>query len=56
MKAVILEFVHVPIFFNHCILYADSIPVIACVMNYSETSIHRFRQGSEKETVDPGKQ
>jgi hypothetical protein len=24
--------------------------------NYSETSIHRFRQGSEKETMDPGKQ
>jgi hypothetical protein len=23
---------------------------------YSETSIHRFRQGSEKETMDPGKQ
>jgi hypothetical protein len=23
---------------------------------YSETSIHRFHQGSEKETVDPGKQ
>jgi hypothetical protein len=21
---------------------------------YSETSIHRFRRGSEKETVDPG--
>jgi hypothetical protein len=24
--------------------------------NYSETSIHRFCQGSEKETMDPGKQ
>jgi hypothetical protein len=24
--------------------------------NYSETSIHRFRPGSEKETMDPGKQ
>jgi hypothetical protein len=23
---------------------------------YSEISIHRFRQGSEKETIDPGKQ
>jgi hypothetical protein len=23
---------------------------------YSETSIHRFRRGSEKETMDPGKQ
>jgi hypothetical protein len=23
---------------------------------YSETSIHRFRWGSEKETMDPGKQ
>jgi hypothetical protein len=23
---------------------------------YSETSIYRFRWGSEKETVDPGKQ
>jgi hypothetical protein len=23
---------------------------------YSETSIHRFRQGSEKEMMDPGKQ
>jgi hypothetical protein len=23
---------------------------------YSETSIHRFRGGSEKETMDPGKQ
>jgi hypothetical protein len=23
---------------------------------YSETSIHRFRQGSEKETMDPRKQ
>jgi hypothetical protein len=23
---------------------------------YSETSIHRFRQGFEKETMDPGKQ
>jgi hypothetical protein len=23
---------------------------------YSETSIRRFRQGSEKETMDPGKQ
>jgi hypothetical protein len=23
---------------------------------YSETSIHRFRRGSEKETKDPGKQ
>jgi hypothetical protein len=23
---------------------------------YSETSIHRFRPGSEKETMDPGKQ
>jgi hypothetical protein len=23
---------------------------------YSETSIHRFLQGSEKETMDPGKQ
>jgi hypothetical protein len=25
-------------------------------IEYSETSIHRFRQGSEKETMDPGKQ
>jgi hypothetical protein len=24
--------------------------------NYSETSIHRFRRGSEKERMDPGKQ
>jgi hypothetical protein len=24
--------------------------------NYSETSIHHFCQGSEKETMDPGKQ
>jgi hypothetical protein len=24
--------------------------------NYCETSIHRFRRGSEKETMDPGKQ
>jgi hypothetical protein len=23
---------------------------------YSETSIHRFRRGSEKETMDSGKQ
>jgi hypothetical protein len=23
---------------------------------YSETSIHRFCRGSEKETIDPGKQ
>jgi hypothetical protein len=23
--------------------------------NYSKTSIHRFRRGSEKETMDPGK-
>jgi hypothetical protein len=23
---------------------------------YSETFIHRFRRGSEKETMDPGKQ
>jgi hypothetical protein len=23
---------------------------------YSETSVHCFRQGSEKETMDPGKQ
>jgi hypothetical protein len=23
---------------------------------YSETSIHHFRRGSEKETMDPGKQ
>jgi hypothetical protein len=23
---------------------------------YSETSIHRFHRGSEKETMDPGKQ
>jgi hypothetical protein len=23
---------------------------------YIETSIHRFRRGSEKETMDPGKQ
>jgi hypothetical protein len=26
------------------------------VPKYSETSIHRIRQGSEKETMDPGKQ
>jgi hypothetical protein len=25
-------------------------------VSYSETSIHRFRQGSEKETMDLGKQ
>jgi hypothetical protein len=27
-----------------------------CEIEYNETSINRFRQGSEKETVDPGKQ
>jgi hypothetical protein len=26
------------------------------IRKYSETSIHRFRRGSEKETMDPGKQ
>jgi hypothetical protein len=26
------------------------------LLMYSETSIHRFRHGSEKETMDPGKQ
>jgi hypothetical protein len=25
-------------------------------LQYSKTSIHRFRRGSEKETMDPGKQ
>jgi hypothetical protein len=26
------------------------------IQKYSETSIHRFHQGSEKETMDQGKQ
>jgi hypothetical protein len=30
-------------------------PFTTCLI-YSETSIHRFRQGSEKETMDPRKQ
>jgi hypothetical protein len=31
-------------------LYSDR------MIMYSETSIHRFHRGSEKETMDPGKQ
>jgi hypothetical protein len=26
------------------------------IHKYSEPSVHRFRRGSEKETMDPGKQ
>jgi hypothetical protein len=30
--------------------------ILDCPCYYSETSIHRFRRESEKETTDPGKQ
>jgi hypothetical protein len=31
-------------------------PIFMKLGMYSETSIHRFHRGSEKETMDPGKQ
>jgi hypothetical protein len=38
-----------------CILLKQQVSTIR-IHIYSETSIHCFRQGSEKETMDPGKQ
>jgi hypothetical protein len=50
-------------FFNVCLFdfymsQSDSSAILnpMCLSKYSETSIHRFRQGSEKETMDLGKQ
>jgi hypothetical protein len=41
---------------RHNILNVLNINIFNIKMLYSETSIHRFRWGSEKETMDPGKQ
>jgi hypothetical protein len=37
-------------------MIADSEALYTVKYKYSETSIHRFHQGSEKETMDLGKQ
>jgi hypothetical protein len=41
--------------YGHSTLYNELLSVFLNASKYSETSIHRFRRGSENETMDPGK-